>query len=115
MDGWLGVTSPSHSRATILRSFGSVFPARFTRSSSIPHFFRGNFPESCSIDGAVIPGYPMPEELLSDEIVWTEILSRQTLQGDSKNRFKVASRARYHPCSTPHLSRWRRGASSHSR
>ncbi len=58
-------------------------------------FFRGNFPESCSIEGAVIPGYPMAAELTSETITWTEILPRQKLQGDSQNQFKVASRDRF--------------------
>jgi allantoicase len=58
-------------------------------------FFKGNFPESCSIEGAVIPGYPQPDELISDQIAWTEILPRNKLKGDSENRFKIASRERF--------------------
>ncbi len=50
-------------------------------------FFRGNFPESCSIDAVALDGNPTPADLLAAE--WTEILSRATLVGDSKNRFPI--------------------------
>jgi len=52
-------------------------------------FFRGNFPESCSIDGASIRGYPATEALLGDDVAWTEVLPRTKLEGNSINRFKV--------------------------
>ncbi|HET7705516.1 MAG TPA: allantoicase [Thermoanaerobaculia bacterium] len=52
-------------------------------------FFRGNFPESCSIDGVVMPANAPAEDLLVAE--WTEILKRSPLNGDSENLFTTAS------------------------
>ena len=40
-------------------------------------FFRGNYPDSCSIDGSV------------DGATWTELLPQSKLKGDSKNEFDV--------------------------
>ncbi len=54
-------------------------------------FFRGNFPEECSLDGALIEGYPSEEELAGADIEWHEILPKSRLEGDSKNRFPITS------------------------
>jgi allantoicase len=51
-------------------------------------FFRGNYPESCSIDGAIVEGLPDPETIASSPD-WVEILPRSPLQGDSRNEFPV--------------------------
>lgn len=58
-------------------------------------FFKGNYPQACSIEGASIQGHPDLATLLSDEIVWTEILPRVDLKGDSKNPFTIASGQRF--------------------
>ena len=93
MDGWESRRRrvPGHDHAIIRLGVPGVIHEAVVDTA----FFRGNFPESCSIEGAVIPGYPMPDALTSDAIVWTEILPRTKLQGDSENHFKVASRARF--------------------
>ncbi|HEX2203296.1 MAG TPA: allantoicase [Longimicrobium sp.] len=54
-------------------------------------FFRGNYPEHCSIDACALPGTPSPAELLADGVAWTEILPKSPLQGDTRNRFAIAS------------------------
>ena len=51
-------------------------------------FFRGNYPESCSIEGATVEGTPDAETIASTT-QWTEILVRSPLQGDSRNAFPV--------------------------
>ena len=51
-------------------------------------FYRGNYPESCSIEAAQVDGVPDPETIATTAS-WTEILSRSPLQGDSKNSFAV--------------------------
>jgi allantoicase len=53
-------------------------------------FFRGNYPESCTLDAATVTGAPTPEEL-SDEsrTNWTSILPQSKLEGDSKNEFEI--------------------------
>jgi allantoicase len=48
--------------------------------------FRGNYPESCSIDAAIVEGYPAPE---LTGAAWTEILPLSPLQGDSRNVFPI--------------------------
>jgi allantoicase len=49
--------------------------------------FRGNYPESCSIEAGAVEGYPAPAELTGAD--WTEILPRSPLQGDSRNVFPI--------------------------
>jgi allantoicase len=50
-------------------------------------FFRGNFPEACSIEGvAASPNAPV-EELLDGE--WQELMPRSSLKGDSENSFGI--------------------------
>lgn len=56
-------------------------------------FFKGNYPEECSIEAAAIPGYPSPDELADAE--WVEILPRSPLRGDTANLFPVASSQRF--------------------
>ena len=51
-------------------------------------FFRGNYPESCSIEAARVEGTPDPETI-ARAAKWTEILVRSPLQGDSRNEFPV--------------------------
>ncbi len=49
-------------------------------------FFRGNYPESCSVEGCDAPGVLDPRSLAADA-EWFEVLPRSPLQGDSPNRF----------------------------
>lgn len=51
-------------------------------------FFRGNYPESCSVEGCEAPGLPDPR-WLAEEAEWFPLLPQSPLQGDSKNRFEV--------------------------
>ena len=58
-------------------------------------FFTGNFPESCSIEGASIDGLPDPATLAADGSVrWTPLLERSPLAGHSRNVFPVSHDAR---------------------
>jgi allantoicase len=50
-------------------------------------YFRGNYPESCSLEACTVEGHPSPEELMGAD--WTEILPRSPLEGHSKNRFPL--------------------------
>jgi len=52
-------------------------------------FFRGNYPESCSIEATSARVDAGVDELLAAE--WRELLPRSPLQGDSENLFEVAS------------------------
>ena len=53
--------------------------------------FKGNFPESCSIEGCSAPAHTPPDELASDASRWIEVLPRTKLAGDSRNVFEVTS------------------------
>jgi len=64
-------------------------------------FFKGNYPKSCRIEGASIPGHPDLATLLSSQIKWTEILPMSDLKGDSKNLFQVKKSERF-----THLRLW---------
>ncbi len=55
-------------------------------------FFRGNFPESCSIEACAIDD-PLDLRAL-EHAPWTELLPRSPLAGDSKNRFAISHRER---------------------
>ncbi len=58
-------------------------------------FFRGNFPESCSIEGTVAPVAARFEDLCAESTQWVEILPKSLLKGDSQNRFEVKSPVRF--------------------
>ena len=52
-------------------------------------FFRGNYPESCSIEATSLRSDAPLDALLAAE--WREILPRSPLQGDSENVFTIDS------------------------
>ncbi|HVI69963.1 MAG TPA: allantoicase, partial [Pyrinomonadaceae bacterium] len=52
-------------------------------------FFRGNYPEHCSLDGAAFNGVPTEAELTSDEVSWVPLLPQMPLNGDSQNPFPI--------------------------
>src|SRR5690349_5246011 len=52
-------------------------------------FFRGNFPDQCSLEACAVEGHPTADELFGDGVKWTVILPRIQLQGDSRNLFPI--------------------------
>jgi allantoicase len=58
-------------------------------------FFRGNFPESCSIEAAEAAGDPADADFESACFGWTEILPRSSLRGDAENLFPIGSDRRF--------------------
>jgi allantoicase len=58
-------------------------------------FFRGNYPEQCSLEACAIDGQPGIEQLMSEDINWMEILPVSQLQGDSQNPFEIQSEERF--------------------
>ena len=58
-------------------------------------FFRGNYPEHCSIEGSDVQGIVSAERL--ESAAWYPLVSKSPLQGDSKNVFPshVARRTSY--------------------
>ncbi len=55
-------------------------------------FFRGNYPEQCSIEGVDLPGTPDTKAL--EAAAWCEILPKSPLKGDAKNAFAVPDGSR---------------------
>jgi allantoicase len=51
-------------------------------------FFRGNYPEHCSLDGCNVAGMPSTETL-EREAQWRELVPRTALQGDARNTIEV--------------------------
>jgi allantoicase len=64
-------------------------------------FFRGNYPEHCSLEACSVspassrPGVEEIEFLRSDEPGWREVLPRSPLTGDSQNRIEIRDPYRY--------------------
>ncbi|HEY0006820.1 MAG TPA: allantoicase [Pyrinomonadaceae bacterium] len=58
-------------------------------------FFRGNYPEQCSLEACSLEGLPSIEQLSGDEIEWREILSVSALEGDSQNPFTIKAEERF--------------------
>jgi len=52
-------------------------------------FFRGNFPEHCSLEAAALDGLPTESELLDPSVNWIPILPQMPLAGDSQNPFAI--------------------------
>jgi allantoicase len=57
-------------------------------------FYRGNYPESCSIEATTVDGTPDPETIATTA-TWSEILRRTPLEGDSRNAFPVHNAAAF--------------------
>lgn len=61
-------------------------------------FFKGNYPERCSIEGCDLGAAPYKNEkqaLLSEKTKWVELLPESPLAGDSQNKFAVAPAGRF--------------------
>ena len=52
-------------------------------------FFRGNYPEQCSLEGATFKGLPAEAELLDQAVEWISLLPQVALNGDSRNEFPI--------------------------
>jgi allantoicase len=58
-------------------------------------YFKGNYPEECSLEAAAVEGAADAEALAAGNgVEWVEILPRSGLRGDAENPFAIASRGR---------------------
>ncbi len=57
-------------------------------------FFRGNYPEQCSLEACTVDGQPDVEHLMGEATEWTEILPVSQLHGDSQNPFAISGERR---------------------
>lgn len=52
-------------------------------------FFRGNYPEHCSLDACAVTRAMSAEELAADVSLWRELLPKTALRGDTRNEIAV--------------------------
>jgi allantoicase len=52
-------------------------------------YFRGNYPEHCSLEGATFQGLPSEADLLDDAVQWVPLLPQVALTGDTRNQFPI--------------------------
>jgi allantoicase len=52
-------------------------------------YFRGNYPEHCSLEGAAFPGLPTEADLLDESVQWVPLLPQMPLAGDTCNEFPI--------------------------
>ncbi|WP_435604175.1 allantoicase [Streptomyces sp. bgisy130] len=57
--------------------------------------FRGNYPQSVSVEGTCVEGSPSPAELLADDVTWTPLVPRTTIGGHAANGFLVDTGRRF--------------------
>ncbi|MEP7121055.1 MAG: allantoicase [Byssovorax sp.] len=93
MDGWESrrKRGPGHDFAVIRLGAPGIVRGVVVDTA----FFRGNYPDHCSIEACAARPDASAEELLSEATKWEEILPKSQLNGDSKNLFAVASPHRY--------------------
>src|SRR5262249_23156497 len=58
-------------------------------------FFRGNYPEECSIEGCAVDRRPAVDELTGEGMNWTSVLPQSELKGDSLNSFAIENDQRF--------------------
>jgi allantoicase len=83
MDGWESRRrrTPGHDWCVVRLGMPGVIRGVVVDTA----FFKGNYPEACWLEGAVLPH----GATLSDAVHWVPVLGRQLLQGDHRNAFAV--------------------------
>ena len=86
MDGWetRRRRSPGHDWCIVRLGVPGIVRGVVVDTS----FFRGNYPEQCSLDGCSVEGTPSGDALARDA-QWHEILPKTPLQGDARNPIEV--------------------------
>lgn len=91
MDGWetRRRRTPGHDWCLIRLGLRAIVHGVVVDTS----FFRGNYPEQCSLEACAVDGTPEPEQLAAEARGdWAEILPRSPLQGDTENPFEIRDR-----------------------
>jgi allantoicase len=93
MDGWetRRKRTPGHDYCLIRLGLPGVIRSVVVDTA----FFRGNYPDQCSIEATAARPDTPPEALLGPAVRWIEILPRSKLAGDTKNLFEVSSPYRF--------------------
>ncbi len=86
MDGWESRRrrEPGHDYCIVRLGLRGVIDEVVVNTA----YFRGNYPEACSIEACDVAGQPKVADLDASD-GWVELLPRSPLEGDSKNRFAV--------------------------
>jgi allantoicase len=87
MDGWetRRRRTPGHDWCTIRLGLPGVLRGFLVDTS----FFRGNYPEHCSLEACAAPADATVEQLESSATAWVEVLPQSPLRGDTHNLFAV--------------------------
>jgi allantoicase len=93
MDGWetRRRRTAGHDWALVRLGLSGVIRGLVVDTS----FFRGNYPEHCSIEACAARPDASVESLLGPETRWVEVLSKAALQGDTSNLFPVDDPRRF--------------------
>ncbi len=93
MDGWetRRRREPGHDWAIIRLGLPGIVRGVVVDTA----FFRGNYPEHCSIEACSRPPGAEAEQLASGATPWTPILPKAALRGDAPNAFAVDSGERW--------------------
>ena len=92
MDGWetRRRRTPGHDWCIVQLGLAGVLRSIVVDTA----FFRGNFPSHCSLEACSAPAATSVEELTSEHTVWTPVLGRSELEGDTQNTFEVGNAQR---------------------
>ncbi len=95
MDGWESRRrrTPGHDLCVIQLGLPGILRGIVVDTS----FFRGNYPEHCSLEACAFEGSGA-DLLASPEVEWVEVLPKSALQGDTQNPFAIS-----HPHRFTHL------------
>jgi allantoicase len=93
MDGWetRRRRTPGHDWCLVRLGIPAIVHGVVVDTS----YFKGNYPEQCSLDACVFDSAADADALrVGKGVEWTEILPRSDLRGDAENPFPIAHRGR---------------------
>ncbi len=92
MDGWESRRrrTPGHDLCVIQLGLPGILRGVVVDTS----FFRGNYPEHCSLEACAFEG-PAADVLAIPETEWIEVLPKSPLKGDSQNPFAISHPSRF--------------------
>jgi allantoicase len=92
MDGWetRRRRTPGHDWCLIRLGVPAVLRGVVVDTS----FFKGNYPEQCSLEACAADREGDAEALAADGVAWSEIVPRSALRGDAENGFPIAHGSR---------------------
>ncbi len=93
MDGWETRRSRQPGYDWCIIQLG--IPGRIHGFDVYNAWFRGNYPEHCSIEVCELDGNPDMDTLLSSSVRWVELVPKSRLVGDDHNYFGIDSSQRW--------------------